>query len=72
MHDKNAIKLLEKYGERIIAGQKPNPGDYLDSYSGSDKQNFKIELNLVTLLAIDGILYRQKLEEDSDRANIEL
>ena len=50
-HQKEATKLLEEYEKRLRRGDNnANPNRYLARYIGPDKEVFRIELNLITLL----------------------
>lgn len=53
IHKKMASELLEEYEQRLRAGENPSPSEYLARYPGPDKDTFRIELNLVTLLLVD-------------------
>lgn len=58
MHEKMAIKLLEEYEEKLIAGDNPDPRDYLKRYTGPSK-DLRFFLNLATLLTVEGRKRRQ-------------
>ena len=65
MQEKNAIKLLEEYEERLRARENPDPREYLKRYAGAEKDGFTIQLNLVTLLTVDGLIHRQEAENSN-------
>lgn len=59
-HEATAMNLLEEYENRLKAGENPNPRDYLNRYTGPDEDDFRIELNLATILTVDGTVSRQE------------
>jgi hypothetical protein len=50
--EKIVIELLEEYEANLSAGGNPDPHEFLARYPGQDKESFKAELNLVTILQV--------------------
>jgi len=52
------IDLLLEYEDRLLANDNPSPMEYFRRYSGTDPDEFKRDLNLTTLLVVDGAITR--------------
>ncbi len=70
-YDSQAMKLLEEYGNKLISGEPADPKSYLDQYTGSDKEGFKIALNIKTVLTADAIKRKKKWNELEASGQIE-
>lgn len=60
MHKKMASELCEEYEQRLRTGEKPDPREYFDRYTGQAKTEFRFMLNVATVFTVDGIIRRQE------------
>lgn len=67
-YERFAMQLLREYEGELIAGRNPKPEDYLARYPDPNKTAFIAELNIVTLLTVDGIQARKKASEILEEA----